>query len=368
MDFFKFNSPDVFLGGQAINGWDSVSWVERYQDPGEFEFVSRLSSGLREFLPIGTLVSHIGTLEVMVVENHQIGEDSDIDPVLTITGRTLESYLDHRVVGQNWDWTVPPADLNASVYNMTAAYTWIQAKKLINDHIATGTVIMANDAIPSVLGEHSMSGVGTSEARTIQRGSVLLRMLEVLKVDNLGIKVSRRHNFALPNPGSTTLLIIHDGDDKRNSVIFSTKNGDIDSADYLWSDKKLKTSALVVGKFVETMVHGSESGRNRRVMLVDGNDIDGSLAEIPTGASLTSIRATMTVRGNQALKAQKQVALSRIDISTTPTYQFRKDYNIGDIVSVDSSYGPVASMRVIEYAELVDENGESAQPTLELLS
>ena len=130
----------------------------------------------------------------------------------------------------------------------------------------------------------------------------------------------------------------------------------------------MKTSALVTGKFVESMVHGAETGLSRRVMLVDGGDIDGHLEAIPTGTDLTNIRAAMTVRGNQALAAQKRLALSRIDVSSTPTYDFRRDYNIGDIVSVDSSYGTVEPMRVVEYVEIVDENGESSHPTLEIIS
>lgn len=368
MELFKYNAPDTFENAEAVNDWDSVSWVERYRDPGDFEIVAKLSTGLKDVLPIGTLISHTKTLDVMIVENHQISEETDVDPKLTITGRSLQTILDQRVVGQNWNWASPPASLAESEYTLAADYTWIQAALLINQHIKTGTVIMADDAIPSLVGAHSVSGTGVSEARTLKRGSVLSRLLDILEVDDLGCRVIRRHNFpGYPNAGANTTLLIHDGDDKRNSVIFSVKNGDIDSADYLWSIKKLKTSALVTGKFVETMVHGPETGRDRRVMLVDGTDLDGYLEEIPTGTDLTNIRAAMTVRGNQALKAQRQLALSRIDISATPTYEYRRDYNMGDLVSVDSSYGPVATMRVVEYVEIVDESGESSHPTLEIL-
>jgi len=368
MELFKYNNPNLFLNGEAVKGWDSLRWVERYRDPGEFEIVARLSSGLRTSLPEGSLISHLRTFDIMIVESHQITEEDDTDPLITITGRTLEVVLEERIIGQNWNWAVPPADLNASAYNLVAEYTWAQAEKMINDHIRTGQVIMPGDAIPFILGAYDMgAAVGISEARTIKRGNVLERIKEVLEIEDLGIKVVRRHNFDLPYPDFPTLLLIHAGVDKRNSVVFSTENGDIDAADYLWSIKKLKTSALVTGKFVETMVHGPETGLERRVMLVDASDLDGSLETIPTGGDLTAIRAQMAVRGAQALTAQKQVALSRIDMSDVPTHQYRVDYNIGDIVSIDGSYGPVASMRVVEYAEIEDENGVSAQPTLEFL-
>jgi hypothetical protein len=368
MDLFRFNDPNTFTSGQTIDEWDSASWTERYRDPGEFEIKAKLSSGLREFLPLGTLISHHKTLEVMVVENHQIAEEEDKDPLLTVTGRSLQTLLEGRIVGQNNNWAAPPASISVSLYTLPANYTWIQGTTLINDHIRVGTVINAGDGIPSLVGANDVSGTGVSEARTVKRNNVMKELLDILEVNDLGLRGIRPHNVAgLPQPGANATLLIHDGDDRRSQVVFSTKNGDIDSADYLWSIKKLKTSALVSGRYVEQMVHGPETGLDRRVLLVDGSDIDGVYDVIPTGATLTSVRTAMTTRGNQALQAQKRLQLSRTDISRTPTYAYRRDYNMGDIVSVDSSYGPIATMRVVEYVEIEDETGESSHPTLEIL-
>lgn len=368
MDLFKFDTPDIFRGGSAVNGWDSVAWTERYRDPGEFEINARLSSGLKDTIPIGTFISHSKTLDVMMVENHQISEEHDQDPTIKITGRDLSAILEQRIVGQNWNWASPPASLEVSQYELGANFTWIQAVELINEHIQTGVVVMSGDAIPTLIGAHSVSGTGVSEARTLARGDVLTRLIEILEIDDLGCRVIRRHSFpGLPGSSSNTTLLIHDGDNVASTVIFSARNGDIDEAEYLWSIKRYKTSALVSGKFVETMVHGPETGSNRRVMLVDGSDIDGHHELIPTGGTLTSIRTAMTTRGNQALKAQKRISLSRIDISGSPTYEYRKDYNIGDFVSVDSSYGPIGIMRVVEHVEIEDETGHSAHPTLEII-
>ena len=369
MELFKYNSPSTFSGGQAINNYDTVSWSESYRDPGDFDITARLSSGLREFLPEGTLISHINTLEIMMVENHVVKEDEDDDPLLTITGRGIECILEHRIVGQNQNWASPPASLSASQYELASNYTPHQAVTLINDHVYAPSTIDDNDAIPLLVAYPAISTIGIQEARIIKRGDVLKALTEILEIEDLGVRIIRRHDFDLSYIGNTasTLYLIHQGIDRRNTVIFSTHNGDIDAADYLWTIKKWKTSALVSGKFVETMVHGSETGLNRRVMLVDGQDIDGHLADIPTGGTLTDIRNKMTVRGNAALRAQKQLSLSRIDINHTPTYQFRKDYEIGDLVSVDSSYGPISAMRVVEYVEIVDDNGESGHPTLEFV-
>lgn len=368
MELFKFNDPANFLGGEEVNGYDTLAWTEKFREPGTVEIIGKLSAGLHVDLPIGTFISHTGTLEVMMIENHELKEDPDQDSDIKITGRSLQAILEQRIVGQNRDWTTPPASLSVSQYTLAAQTSNVQATTLINDHIKTGTVVTAADAIPSLGALNDVAAGGTVEARTIARGDVLTRLQELLAIDGYGCRSIRRHNFpGLPVAGSTSTLLIHDGNDKRNTVVFSSQNGDVDVAEYLWSIKSLKTSALVSGKFVEQMVHGPETGIDRRVMLVNGEDIDGHYETIPTGGTLTAVRAAMTARGNQALQKQKLLALSRIDISSTPTYLYRVDYDIGDIVSVDCSFGDLCSMRVVEYTEIVDENGDSAQPSLEIL-
>lgn len=368
MELFKYNTPTTFSNASPIANWESALWTERFRDPGEFEIKARLSSGLLTALPIGTFISHTKTLEVMIVENHQITEETDEDPLLTITGRSLECILDQRIVGQNRNWASPPASIEASVYNLASNSTWVQARQLIREHSVTGVVTNSSDAIPGIEVEHSVSLTGVNEARVINRGSVHSALMELLSIDELGIKVLRRHAFSgLPGNATNTIFFIYQPTDRRNRVIFSSKTGDIDSADYLWSIKKMKNAALVSGKFIEAFVAGSATGASKRVMLVDGSSIDGHLEAIPTGATLTSLRALMTTKGNAALKEQKKISLSRIDISETPKYEYRTDYDLGDTVSIDASYGKIDSARVIEHVEIVDETGESSHPTIEII-
>lgn len=60
--------------------------------------------------------------------------------------------------------------------------------------------------------------------------------------------------------------------------------------------------------------------------------------------------------------------LTMMDITTGRIpKKFRVDYNIGDIVYVVGDYGVSQKMRVTEYAEILDESGSSAYPTLELV-
>jgi hypothetical protein len=366
MDVFKFNNGTTFQDGEAVTGYDTISWTERYREPGSFEIGAKLSAGLKDHLPLGTIISHVNTLTPMIVENHQITDAEDIDPFLTVSGRSFSSILEHRIVTQEYDWAanLPPSNEDTE-YILAANDTWIQAVELINDHIRVGHTFHSDDAIANVIANHSVGIAGTSEERIMGPDTVLNALIQILDVDDLGCRAIRPHTFTgYPQPGTNIVLTIHDGVDRRDRVVFSPAAGDIAAAEYLWSDKRLKTSALIVGKFVSMIYHGTPTGINRRVLLVDGSDIDGRHETIPTSTTLTTIRTRMETRGKQALKAARRLVLARTDISETPTHIFRKDYNIGDIVSIDSPYGPNIPMRVVEYVEIEDENGASSHPTL----
>lgn len=360
MQLFKFNpitNPTILESGQTINGATSVMWVERYREPGEFEIVSPLSAGIKSFLPLGTLISHVSTLEVMIVENHEIEETNAEDPILTTTGRTFDSYLENRIVGVDWarfSSTVTEVGLDiGSISNQVAM--------LIGMSITDGA---ANDNLPYVVATYDAESP-TVSSRSIKIGPLDQRVRELLAVDDLGIKTIRKNNFGVGSSTNTWLHIYH-GIDRTREVIFSWIGGDLEQAQYLYTIKNLKTSALVVGKWVQTIVDGPEIEYDRRFMLVDASDLDDQLDAAPTGATLTDLLAKMAIRGQEALQAQSKITLTQADASNVSKYRYRVDFNVGDIIRLDGNYGEITNMRVTEFTEIQDENGDSGHPTLQL--
>ena len=369
LDLFKFISttdPTIFTEGRMINTASNmvkgIMWAERYRDPGEFEITGPLSSGLRDFLPLGTFVSHSDTLEVMVVENHDISEDNKEDPIISISGRSLDSYLENRIVGMNQ----ARASSTLTEYLLAANYTWNQIVALINDHIGNATY--TDDNLVNIVATTTVTGTGISEARSIKRSDLHKTVLDLLAIDNLGIKILRRNTFgSVDSSSGQTRMCVHRGVDRSAKIIFSWKAGDIEGAEYLFSNKKLKNSALIVGRYVNTVVDTvGVTKYNRRSMIVSGDDIDGKLGSAPTGATLTDVVSKMQVRGREALESQNVVSISRTDLANISQYQYRKDFEVGDLISLDGNFGQIAVMRIIEYVEIQDENGESGHPTLAL--
>jgi hypothetical protein len=370
MDIFVFKDPGTsFLlsEGKLVSDIKSIMWIERYRDAGEFTIKARIDSDIRNELPIGACIAHTNSDTVMLVENQEINEQGQGDLEISVTGRSIETILDQRTIGQNNTW--PATSYPIPDYLLAADYTWNQAVLMIKHHLIPGSTIDANDAVQGLLANHDVPAgtSGQQVARIIKPGSVYAAILELLASDSLGIRAIRPGPWS-PMPSNPEVLIqVHKGTDRTKTVIFSNASGDIDNADYLWSNKKFKNCALVMGRWVDIMIKATTTdqiGRNRRVLYVEAGDIDQAFSAPPTGSDLTNVQAALTNRGYQALAAQRQVALAKAQAARNlKTYLYRKDFFVGDIVTVNGEYNETTTMRVTEYVEIWDEHGESGYPT-----
>lgn len=370
MDIIRFRnptSPTKMEQAEIINGLSTKMWVERYISNGEFTLTGPLDAGLKDKLPIGSFVSHLNSDEIMVVENHEINDTRGSDSQIKITGRSLETIFEIRIVGENDIGINDPPGREPWQYSIVAAYTWDQAGLMIRDHIDTAYVHDQNDALPYFKTYTDATGVGVSIARIVARMPLYDALMELLKIDNLGIKCVRpgaTNPFGPTDPN--VAIVIHKGVDKSGEVMFSYDTGEIINANYLWSNRNLRNVALVTGKFLEVLVDPySSSQLNRRVLSVDGSDLEGGLTAPPYGTYRDPYVAAFTQRGIEALAAQNAIALSNVDVSRDSVKsQYRKDYGIGDLVTVLGDYNQFGVQRVSEYVEMEDENGESSYPTL----
>lgn len=362
MEFFKYASVDgqtILESGQPINGAKRFLWVEKYAEPGEFTIEAPLNSDLRRFLPLGTLISHMNTNEIMMVENHEITENLGEDSTIAITGRSFWAYLENRIIGMNAARSSSAVD---PTLTLASALSWNQIVTLINAYVQTPTD--SDDALPNVFADTSITGTGTSEVRKIDRGKdVLAEVLELLDVDNTGLRCAPF--------GTSVMLEVYKGIDRRKDVIFSWTGKDLSASGYLFTNKKIKNSALVQGKWVWTIVDTAGIvGYDRRMMFVDAQDIDDQLTAMPTGGPLATYISRMQTRGRQKLKKQKDINITNADISNLSNYEYRHHYNVGDLVTIEGDFSISGAgsevKRITEYAEAQDETGYSGHPTLSL--
>lgn len=383
MDIFRFTNPTNPLkmeSGRLINGLKSKMWIERYDLAGEFKLVADASLGLRKLLPIGSFISHVDTPEIMVVENHEITEVKDQNSEIVITGRGFESIFEQRVIGADGSPVTYLKQFEFS-HPVDPDYLHNQIVRIIREQTMPWFLYDDNNTLSYLGILTQIPDGGEMVARDIKQQELYAMVKELLMSGNLGIKVVRpgpSSPFLLPpgSPGtppdsSYTAVMIHKGVDRSNSIIFSTDTGEIESADYLWSNKSLKNAILLVGKWLNTAIVPTEVEYARRWTILDVSDIDQGYTHDDIATNITlynQIEADMQQRGRDALARQNDVALTKAEVSqNTRKAAYRKDFDLGDIITVNGDYNESSKMRVTEYVEIEDENGMSGHPTLTVL-
>ena len=357
-------NPLDITGGVPISRLDQVTWIERYRDWGEFTITAPLFSGVLDALPLDSIIGHEGRLELMVVETHEVVESGTNDPKVTIKGRSLDSVTESRIAGT---WSAQSNLLaDYTVNNSGTNYGSVLVKTLLDDALVSSPEV--TDDMDLVVRNDYQAGTTYSAPKVINKGPVSVPVKELLAQDDLGLKIVRPHSFT-SRWGTPTVvvptLIIHNGTDVSDDVSFSYFQGDIEQADYFWSNKYVATSVLVNSSFCSVVVDdGVSSGYDRRYQLLDASYLDERESVAPSGAALTDLLAQMTNLGNEYLASSKPVTLVEVDISRSTDYQYEKDYSIGDIVNVHANYGVSQKMRVVEHATIFDEQGTTGFPTL----
>jgi len=360
-----------FNDGTPIENYTNATWVERYRDPGEFKIVAPLSSGIKDQLPLDSIVSHTDTLEFCIVENHELSEGQSTDPIITISGRSFDAYLEHRVVGGELSY----GNTNTAweEYSIPSDYSNAQAEYLVYDHI----INTANqyNSLTSEMYVDSINlptaGMVVQDLRYLPRGQVHPALVDILSIDDLGVRCVRRNDFGVLGNNQKSAILFHKGNDKSSSVIFTWVGGELQSVDYLFSSKLLKNQAVVQGRWVEVFALSAASSHPNttnnyytRVLYVDGSDIDSNYEAMPTETDLTDVQAAMVLRGQQELAKHNGIDIVSAQLTKLNRFKYRQDYDIGDIVSLDGNYGDIEQRRVIEHVEIVDENGFTSYPTL----
>lgn len=357
-------TPDFFLtDGVLINDIESVTWVERYREPGYFVFKSERGLGLERDFSIGDVVTHTNTQDVMIVESIIIKEDqSKSKQTVEVKGRSIDCLLDQRVVGSIEARSGNDAKIK---YTLAANKTVEQAKTLVENHAVNPS--HAADAFAGLV--TSTDGSGSSVgALDLGPGSVLSALDGILASEDKGVKILRPSSNNANT--SATYMHFHGGVDLSSEVSFYHSMGDISTASYLNTLKANYTSVLVKGTWVSIVVDdGVYSNTNRRVGYVNASYVDENYDDQPTAGQITTITNELTEVGDRFLASQNLMELANVELDQEKVdFRYREDYDIGDIVSVYGAFSDVNTMRVVEHAEIYDKQSWAAYPTLSLIT
>lgn len=343
-----FESIDV------IDSYSSFIWTDRYNGAGDFELYMPAFSQAFESLKVGNYVYNRNSDRVMVIEEISIESQTEEGDFLTIKGRSLESYLDRRVI---WNFTTLSGNLQNGI------------KKLLDENVISPS--NAQRRIPGFVFRASTDPKITSlTIDEIQfHGENLYDAITMLcEIHSIGWRL-------LPTFDGAFLFELYAGKDHSYAqdvnpwVVFSADYDNLLTSNYYETDKEFKTVALALGegegsdkKTVEVPSSGGAlSGLARRETAFDVTvSVDSDIDENKRDEEYIKLLKNQC---EEYLSECKPSVAFDGEVESRIQFAYGVDYFVGDIVQVVNAYGLEASSRVSEIVFSCDETGETMIPT-----
>lgn len=390
-----------------VEGFSSIIWTERYNVPGDFEFRTPDIERVRAALPEECLVSLRETQEVAMVETHEIEKDDDGEDVLVIRGRTLEFFIEHRIID-------PIPEYYNKPFRMHRNYTIAQAVEVIfwnffvnnSDYQVLGPGVTSSIRlypsdwfrIPNTVVTDTTPSPepGDSRRRWLRQGDVAEKVWTYLIRGDLGIRTIRppsrggrvwvaaglnNNNIGIwhKEPWADINDLrwdIYNGLDRtanqmdRPSVIFSYDQGHLTDSKYLFDRKNHKDMIVLVsnaGGQNNYYGHGyAPWGFDMRMMWYDMGKAPGSDGGQPTEKELNDwfdwVNDFEETAEIELKKQNRGQFILSTGVSPTAPYVYGVDYELGDKVTVKAEYGGDRTMIVSEYTRTQDAEGERGFP------
>ena len=344
MDIYILNQDLETI--DIIDSSSSVIWTPSYYDVGDFEIYIQASKRNINLLQEERYVMRQDSDMVGIIEKVKVITDVEDGDYILASGRCLKSLLARRII---WNQT-----------NL-AGKTEAIMRSLINDNV----INPVNPArkIPNViLGELK----GFPEKTDFQStGEELLeKIIELCKASEIGWKV-------FINESKQIVIDFYKETNRSYSqtensyIVFSPDFDNLLTTETEIDTQSLRNVALVAGEGEgtdrTTTTIGTEAGLSRRELFVDARDLSSNNGEIEADKYLQILQE----RGKEKLAAAGEFFKVSGEAETKITYEFGKDYFLGDLVTVVNEYGITANTRILEVIECEDENGHTIIPTFE---
>lgn len=342
---------EEFQNIALIDVFESLIWTERYDGAGNFELYTPIEQALLDILKQNRYVWLKDSDQMMIIEEIQINTEAESGDFLIVSGRSLESILDRRII---WKQT----NLSGNLQNAI--------KKLLDENVINPEI--ENRKIKNFVFQESEDEEITKLTISAQyTGDNLYDTIETIcKSYSIGFRVMFRV------PENQFVFSLYAGKDRsygqlRNPyVIFSPNYENIINSNYIESDKTLKNVALVAGEDSgaqrKTLVIGTSSGLNRRELYVDARDIQSG-DENGTTLTPAQYNAKLEARGNEKLADNQKTILFEGQAETTRTFVYGVDFFKGDLVQIVNAYNMEQKVRVSEIVRCQDTTGYSTYPT-----
>lgn len=369
----------------VVDAFESFIWTVRYREPGDFELYISMEKISLENVKKDYYIWIKNSDRLMIIEDIAVDTDAEVGSHMTITGRSLESLLERRVVFYRTLISGNLQDGLEDIFNDNA----------IRPHDS-------NRVIPGLRFIRSTDPRITElECEANLLGEDLLSITESFcELYDIGFKIIYNEK------DSTFDFSLYYGEDrsydqeKNPWVVFSPDYDNLLQSNYFESSRNLRTAAVVAGsendqqgqEVLDVDLFPDAVGLDRRETLIEASDIErpeytvneesirerltaqkkdeehiqsviDSQKAIAEMQSRSAFRRQLRQRGLEELSKTSVEKSFEGQIEAIRQYIYGQDFFMGDVVQVRDMYGQEASSRITEIVWAHDVNGESVNPT-----
>lgn len=352
MELFVLNAD--FESIAVIDTYESMIWTDRYNAYGDFEIYFAMDESLLEYIKEDYYLWLKESDHSMIIEDIKIDADTEEGNRLIVTGRSLESILERRII---WGQRIFSGNLQNAIQTMLNEN--IISPSVADRKIANFIFVPSTDSkITSLTIDNQYTG---DDLYTVIKG--------LCEENNIGFKIvltdDNQFAFSLYAGADRSY------DQTENPyVVFSPNFENIINSNYFSSKAGYRNVTLVAGEGEgasrKTTVVGSASGLDRRELFTDARDIssdteDGTLSDAEYIAQLRT-------KGLKNLADHMITTAFEGEVEVTRLFKYGEDFFIGDIVQIANEYGNENSAYISELIISNSNEGLSIYPTFKTIS
>lgn len=352
MELFVLNAD--FESIAVIDTYESMIWTDRYNAYGDFEIYFAMDESLLEYIKEDYYLWLKDSEHSMIIEDIKIDADTEEGNRLIVTGRSLESILERRII---WGQRIFSGNLQNAIQTMINEN--IISPSVADRKIANFVFVPSTDSkITSLTIDNQYTG---DDLYTVVKG--------LCEENNIGFKIvltdDNQFAFSLYAGADRSY------DQTENPyVVFSPNFENIINSNYFSSKAGYRNVTLVAGEGEgasrKTTVVGSASGLDRRELFTDARDIssdteDGTLSDAEYIAQLRT-------KGLKNLADHMITTAFEGEVEVTRLFKYGEDFFIGDIVQIANEYGNENSAYISELIISNSDEGLSIYPTFKTIS
>lgn len=341
----------------SVDQYESLLWVERYYECGDFEIICPPNQDVIEYASVGNYLMSSESPILMIFEKITITTSAEEGVRYKLEGRSLESILDRRVILHK---TLIKNNLEDAIRQLLDV-SFIKPSDSGRKIDIFEFQYSYDPRINSITCDYEFDK-GTSVLEVIQT---------MCQNAGCGFKMiltdDHKFSFALVFGDDHTY-----DQDVNPWIVFSPNFNNLISDKYEKdAGEKYKNLIYVEGEVYnnqdpQQVIIGTATGLERREYFEDASDINHKVTDLETGEEITLTASEYTAqlkqRGNNIFSEKDYVTTVESEVEPRLVAVYREDYYIGDIVQVENILGFETKSRVTEFIIQHDSAGLQMYP------